>query len=39
MSAKTNQKLSKLLTKGFERLVYWKECKTKNENENAYNVN
>ena len=24
LSAKDNQKLSKLLSKGFERLVYWK---------------
>ena len=31
-SAKGNHKLSKLLTKGFERLVYWNEYKTKSEN-------
>ena len=34
LSAKGNQKLSKLLTGKFERSVYWKECKTKNENKN-----
>ena len=31
-SAKDNQKLSKLLSKGFERSVYWNEYKTKSEN-------
>ena len=30
--AKDNQKLSKLLSKGFERLVYWNEYKTKRDN-------
>ena len=35
-SAKNNQKLSKLLSKGFERLVYWNEYKTI-ENKNATN--
>ena len=28
LSAKDNQKLLKILSKGFERLVYWKEYKT-----------
>ena len=32
-----NQKLSKRLSKGFERSVYWNEHKTKSENENATN--
>ena len=32
VSAKGNHRLSKLLTKGFERLVYWNEYKTKSEN-------
>ena len=32
LSAKENQKLSKLFNKGFERSVYWNEYKTKNEN-------
>ena len=30
-------KLSKLLSKGFERSVYWNENKTKSENKNAKN--
>ena len=29
LSARDNQKLAKLLSKGFERLVYWNENKTK----------
>ena len=29
LSAKNNQKLSKFLSKGFERLLYWNKCKTK----------
>ena len=37
LSEKDNQKLSKLLRKGFERSVYWNEYKTKNENKNATN--
>ena len=37
LSAKENQKLSKLLSKGFERSVYWNKYKTKNENENTTN--
>ena len=36
-SAKDNQKLSKLLSKGFERSVYWNEYKTKNETKNKTN--
>ena len=38
LSAKDNQKLSKLFSKGFETLVYWNEYKTKNENKNTANV-
>ena len=34
---KDNQKLSKLLSKGFERIVYWNEYKTKSENKNTTN--
>ena len=34
LSATDNQKLSKLLSKGFERSVYWNEFKTKSENQN-----
>ena len=37
LSAKDNQKLSKLLSKGFERSVYWNEYKTKSENKNSTN--
>ena len=37
LSAKDNQKLSKLLRKGFERLVYWNDYKTKSENKNTTN--
>lgn len=32
--AEENQKLSKLLSQGSERLVSWKETKTKSENRN-----
>ena len=32
-----NEKLSKLLSKGFERSVYWNEYKTKRENRNMAN--
>ena len=32
LSARENQKLSKRLSKGFERSVYWNEYKIKNEN-------
>ena len=32
-----NQKLSKILSDGFERSVYWNELKTKSENKTATN--
>ena len=32
LSARDNWKLSKILSKGFERSIYWNECKTKSEN-------
>ena len=35
--AKDNQKLSILFSKGFKRLVYWNEYKTKSENKNIVN--
>ena len=35
LSAKDNQKLLELLSKGFGRSVYWNEYKTKSENENT----
>ena len=35
LSARDNQKLSNLLSKGSERSVYWNEYKTKNENRNT----
>ena len=34
LSVKDNPKLSKLLSKGFEKSVYWNEHKTKSENKN-----
>ena len=37
LSAKDNKKLSRLLSKGFERSVYWNEYKTKSENKNTIN--
>ena len=37
VSARDNQKLSKLLSKGFERSVYWNEYKTKSEIKNTTN--
>ena len=37
LSARDNQKLSKLLSKGFERSVYWIEFKTKCDNKNTTN--
>ena len=37
LSAKDNQKLSKLLSSRFERSVYWNEYKTKSENKNTTN--
>ena len=39
LSAKDNQKLSKLLSQEFERSVYWNEYETKSENKNmAMNI-
>ena len=35
LSAKDNQKLSKLLSEGFERSVYWNKFKTKSGNKNT----
>ena len=35
LSARDNQNLSKLLSKAFERSVYWNEYKTKRESKNA----
>ena len=32
-----NQKISKLLSRGFERIVHWKEYKTNSENKNTTN--
>ena len=37
LSATDNQKLAKLLSKGFERSVYYNEYKTKSENNNTTN--
>ena len=37
LSTRDNQKLSKLLSKGFESSVYWNEYKTKSENKNTTN--
>ena len=37
LSARDNQKLSKLLSKRFERSVCWNEYKTKSENKNTIN--
>ena len=37
LSARDNKKLSKLLSKGFERSVYWNEYKTKSEHKNTTN--
>ena len=34
LSAKDNQKLTKLLSKGFKRSVYWNEYETKSEKKN-----
>ena len=36
LSARDNQKLAKLLSKGFERLVYWNENKTKSRKKKKY---
>ena len=35
--ARDNQEVSKFLSKGFERSVYWNEYKTKSENRNTTN--
>ena len=35
LSVRDNQKLSKLLSKGFQRSAYWNEYKTKSENKNT----
>ena len=37
LSARDNQKSSKLLSKGFERSVYWNEYKTQSKNNNMTN--
>ena len=37
LSVRENQKLTKLLSKGFERSVYWNKYKTKSENKNTIN--
>ena len=37
LSARDNQKLTKLLSKGFERSIYLNEYKTKCENKNTAN--
>ena len=37
LSVRDNQKLSKLLSEGFERSAYWNEYKTKSENKNTTN--
>ena len=37
LSARDNQKLTKLLSKGFERSIYLNEYKTKYENKNTAN--
>ena len=37
LSTRDNKKLSKLLSKGFERSFYWNEYKTKSENKNTTN--
>ena len=37
LSARDNPKLPKLLSKLFERSVYWNEYKTKSENKNTTN--
>ena len=35
LSAKDNQKLSKLVSKGSERSMYWNQCRTKSEKNTA----
>ena len=37
LSRKDNKKLSKLLSKGFERPVYWNDYNTKSEDKNTIN--
>ena len=37
LSAKDNQEISNLLSKGFQRSVYWNDYKTKSENKDATN--
>ena len=37
LSARDNQKITKLLSKGFERSVYWNKYKTRSENKNTTN--
>ena len=37
VSARDNQKLSKLLSKGFKISVYWNEHKTRSDNKNTAN--
>ena len=37
LSARNNQKLSKLLSKGFKRSVYWNDYKTQSEKKNTAN--
>ena len=37
LSGRENQKLSKILSKRFERSVYWNEYKTKSDNKNTKN--
>ena len=39
LSATDNQKLSRFLSKGFERPVYWNEYKTKSENSIGFFLN
>ena len=39
LSARQNKKLSKLLSKRFERSNYWNEYKTKSENKNTIGMN
>ena len=37
LSARDNQKLSKLISKGFKRSIYWNEYKAKSDNKNITN--
>ena len=36
LSAKDNRKLSKVLSKGFKRSIYWNEYKKKRESKNTF---